>query len=157
MRELPESVVAGSGGGDNTGDAGGHPLAYGGGGLPLPYHYHPLPTGTGMVDLVLIGQTLKDIAFNGPAEVQVAYPLGGVENGSTSITLPRQEVIGRIKRDRIAVEHAFEKPWGLDVAKPPFMTAGGQAGGRGGRGGAAGGAGGRGGAGGAAGGEGPPG
>jgi sugar phosphate isomerase/epimerase len=121
----PKQLLAPSGGGDNTGDAGGHPLAYGGGGNPLPYHLHPVPTGTGMIDLMLIGKTLKDISFNGPAEVQVAYPLGGAETGSQKISLPRQQVIGRMQRDRITVEHAFAKPWGIDVVLPPFMKPGG--------------------------------
>jgi len=120
----PEQLLAPSGGGDNTGKAGGHPLAYGGGGNPLPYHLHPVPTGTGMIDLVLIGITLKQINFNGPAEVQVGYPLGGVESGAQQISLPRQEVIGRMKRDRITVEHAFAEPLGLHVVVPPFMRQG---------------------------------
>jgi sugar phosphate isomerase/epimerase len=121
----PKQLLAPSGGGDNTGDAGGTALAYGGGGNPLPYHFHPVPTGTGMIDLILIGKTLKDIGFNGPTEVQVAYPLGGAETGAQKITLPRQQVIGRIERDRITVEHAFAKPWGIDVVLPPFMKPGG--------------------------------
>lgn len=135
----PSNLLLPNGGGDNTGNAGGNPLAYGGGGNPLPYHFHPVPTGSGMIDLVLIGDTLKAIHFDGPAEVQVAYPLGGAESGSAQITLPRQEVIGRIKRDRIVIEQAFHKAWGIDIAQPPFMAArerGGAApaGGRGGRG-----------------------
>ena len=117
----PQQLLAPNGGGDNTGDAGGNPLAYGGGGIPLPYHFHPVPTGTGMVDLVLVGKTLKEINFNGPAEVQVEYPLGGAETGAQQLTLPQQEVIGRMKRDRITVEHAFAEPWGLHVILPPFM------------------------------------
>jgi sugar phosphate isomerase/epimerase len=120
----PEQLLAPSGGGDNTGKAGGHPLAYGGGGNPLPYHLHPVPTGTGMIDLVLIGKTLKEINFNGPAEVQVGYPLGGAESGAQKITLPRQEVIGRMKRDRITVEYAFAAPWNLPIVLPPFMRQG---------------------------------
>jgi sugar phosphate isomerase/epimerase len=117
----PEQLLAPSGGGDNTGKAGGHPLAYGGGGNPLPYRVQPVPTGTGMIDLVLVGKTAKDINFNGPAEVQVKYPLGGAESGAPQIALPRQEVIGRMKRDRITVEYAFAAPWGLHIVLPPFM------------------------------------
>ena len=120
----PEQLLAPSGGGDNTGKAGGHPLAYGGGGNPLPYQVHPVPTGTGMIDLVLIGKTLKDINFNGPAEVQVEYPLGGAESGAQQLSLPRQEVIGRMKRDRITVEYAFAAPWNLHIVLPPFMRLG---------------------------------
>jgi hypothetical protein len=74
-----------------------------------------------MVDLMQLGKTLKDINFSGPAECQVDYDLGGAEAGRDKITLARQEVIGRMKRDRITVEHAFREPWGLKVALPPFM------------------------------------
>lgn len=116
----PQQLIGPNGGGDNTGNAGGTPLAYGGGGRPLPYRYYAVPVGTGMVDLALLGKTLKDINFDGPAECQVDWPLGGAESGD-AITLPRQEVIGRLKRDRIVVYQAFEVPWGLKVLKPPFM------------------------------------
>jgi hypothetical protein len=116
----PELLIGPNGGGDNTGNAGGIPLAYGGGGRPLPYRRYAVPVGTGMVDLTLLGKTLKEINFDGPAECQVNWPLGGAEAGDT-ISLPRQEVIGRLKRDRIVVYQAFEVPWGLNVLKPPFM------------------------------------
>ena len=117
----PEVLTLPNGGGDNTGNAGGDWFAYGGGGRPLPYRFHAKPVGTGMIDLLLLGKTLKEIGFSGPAECQVDYPLGGVETGADKITLPRQEVIGRMKRDRITVEQAFAGPWGLKVALPPFM------------------------------------
>ena len=132
----PQQLLAPSGGGDNTGNAGGNPNAIGGGGRRLPYNLHPVPVGTGMIDLMLIGKALKDINFNGPAECQITWDLGGAESGNDKITLPRQEVIGRIKRDRIIVEQGFQVPWNIDVAKPPFMEAP-QAGAAGGRGGAA--------------------
>lgn len=119
--DAPEILKHPDGGGDNTGNAGGDWLAYGGGGRPLPYHLQPKPVGVGMIDLTLLGKTLKEIGFSGPAECQVRYELGGAETGSDRITLPPQEVIGRMKRDRIAVEQAFHIPWGLKVALPPFM------------------------------------
>ena len=119
--DAPEMLTLPNGGGDNTGNAGGDWLAYGGGGRPLPYHYRPAPVGTGMIDLTLIGRALKEIGFDGPAECQVEYPLGGAEAGADKINLPRQEVVGRIKRDRITVEQAFQAPWGLKVARPPFL------------------------------------
>lgn len=122
----PELLTLPNGGGDNTGEAGGDWFAYGGGGRPLPYHFHPKPVGTGMIDLLLLGKTLKEINFSGPAECQVEYPLGGAETGADKITLPTQEVIGRMKRDRITVEQAFAGPWGLKVALPPFMQRSGE-------------------------------
>jgi len=130
--------------GDNTGNADGDPLAFGGGGRPLPYKYRPMRVGTGMIDLIQIGRTLKEIGFNGPIETQVNWPLGGAENGADKISLPRQSVLGQLKRDRLTVEHGFfAAGWNIDIARPAFLVArdrGGAAaapagrGGRGGRG-----------------------
>lgn len=119
--DAPELLTRPNGGGDNLGNAGGDWLAYGGGGRPLPYRFRPKPTGTGMVDLMLIGETLKSIGFDGPAECQAEYDLGGAENGADKIAYPRQEVLGRLKRDRITVEQAFREPFGLTVARPGFL------------------------------------
>lgn len=119
--DAPEILKRPDGSGDNTGNAGGDWLAYGGGGRPLPYRYRPKPVGTGMLDVTRLGKVLKDINFSGPAECQVRYELGGAETGADRITLPQQEVLGRIKRDRITVEQAFHIPWGIPVALPPFL------------------------------------
>ena len=133
----PQKLVGASSGGDNVGKDGGNPLAIGGGGRPLPYRFKPLPVGMGMIDLSLIGKTLKEINFNGPAECQTDWPLGGAEQGSDKITLPRQTVLGQIKHNRLMVEAAFAPSWDLDVARPAFMEEGiadgaeGQRGGRG--------------------------
>jgi sugar phosphate isomerase/epimerase len=130
--------------GDNTGNADGDPLAFGGGGRPLPYKYHPMRVGTGMIDLILIGRTLKEIGFNGPIETQVNWPLGGAESGADKVNLKRQSILGQLKRDRLTVEHGFfAAGWNIDIARPAFLVArdrGGAApapagrGGRGGRG-----------------------
>lgn len=119
--DSPVLLTRPHGGGDNLGDAGGDWAAYGGGGRPLPYRLRAKPTGTGMIDLISIGETLKAIGFDGPAEVQALYDLGGAEAGADKITYPRQEVIGRLKRDRITVEQAFRAPFGLKVARPAFL------------------------------------
>ena len=124
--------------GDNTGNDNGNPLAIGGGGWPLPYHFHPKRVGTGMIDLQLIGRTLKAINFDGPIETQLTTPLGGAETGADKISMPRQAVVGQIKRDRLTVEAGFfDAGWTVDIVRPAFMTPGAPAGGRGGRGGAA--------------------
>jgi len=119
-----QQLVGASSGGDNVGRDGGNPLAIGGGGRPLPYHFKPLPIGTGMVDLQLIGKTLKEINFKGPAECQTEWPLGGAEQGNDKIALPRQTVLGQIKHNRLMVEAAFASSWDLDVARPAFMEEG---------------------------------
>ena len=123
--------------GDNTGGDDGNPLAIGGGGRPLPYHFHPMRVGTGMIDLTLIGKTLKQIGFDGPVEIQVEFPLGGAETGADKISLPRQSVIGALKRERLTIEAGFfAGGWNIDIARPAFQTGGAPVGGRGGRGGA---------------------
>jgi sugar phosphate isomerase/epimerase len=120
----PEQQIGAASGGDNIGKDGGDPLAIGGGGRPLPYHVHQVPVGTGMIDLTLIGKTLKEIGFDGPAECQTEWPLGGAELGNDKITLPRQTVLGQIKHNRLMVEQAFATAWNIDVAQPPFMKRG---------------------------------
>jgi len=141
----PQQLVGSSSGGDNVGTDGGNPLAIGGGGRPLPYHINPVPAGMGMIDLTLIGKTLKEINFNGPAECQSEWPLGGAEEGKDKTTLPRQTVVGQIKHNRLVVEAAFASSWNLDIARPAFMEPGYVPPGRGGRGGRGGPDGGRGG------------
>jgi sugar phosphate isomerase/epimerase len=118
----PRQLLAPSGGGDNQGNAGGNFDAIGGGGRALPYRYRPLPVGTGMIDLMLIGKTLKEMNFSGPAEAQINWELDGVEKGGDKITYPRQEIIGHLKRDRLIIEQAFKTPWKIDVAQPAFMA-----------------------------------
>jgi sugar phosphate isomerase/epimerase len=120
----PQQQIGASSGGDNVGKDGGNPLAIGGGGRPLPYHVYPMPVGTGMIDLTLIGKTLKEIGFDGPAECQTEWPLGGAELGNDKITLPRQTVLGQIKHNRLMVEQAFATAWNIDVAQPPFLKRG---------------------------------
>ena len=104
----PQQLVGASmGSGDNTGIDGGDPLAIGGGGRPLPYHVYPVPVGTGIVDLALVGKTLKEINFNGPAECQTEWPLGGAELEMSKTTLSRQRVVGEIKHNRLTIEDGF--------------------------------------------------
>lgn len=116
--------------GDNTGNANGDPLAFGGGGRPLPYKYHPMRTGTGMIDLILIGRTLKEIGFDGPIESQVTWPMGGVENGADKVAASRQEILGALKRGRLTAEAGFfAAGWNIDIARPAFQINGRGAGG----------------------------
>ncbi|HKQ86359.1 MAG TPA: hypothetical protein VJS43_06240, partial [Candidatus Acidoferrales bacterium] len=120
-------VGASMGSGDNIGKDGGDPLAIGGGGHPLPYRFHEVPVGTGMVDFSLIGSVLKEINFNGPAESQSDWPLGGAENGSDKTGMPRLELLGQLKHNRLMIEQAFASSWNLDIARPPFQQPGGTA------------------------------
>ena len=65
-----------------------------------------------MDDLPQFAAILKEIAFAGPIEVQAEYPNGGAQNAQDKITLPREQVLGAMKRDLLALKMAF-RPSGL--------------------------------------------
>jgi sugar phosphate isomerase/epimerase len=67
----------------------------------------PVPLGAGLVDLPRVAAALKDIHFAGPIEIQAEYPNGGADNAQDSITLPRAEVLGAMKRDLVTLRHGF--------------------------------------------------
>ncbi len=90
----------------------GEPLSRGGGGQPNPWRSHAVPLGMGMVDLPRLAQVMKDIQFNGPVEIQAEYPNGGADNAGTTITLPRAQVLGAMKRDLLTLR-AVLGPAGL--------------------------------------------
>ena len=61
-----------------------------------------------MVDLTLAARTLKSIGFDGPTECQPEWAgLGGAESGRDTLTLPRETVIGLLKRDYEATHAAL--------------------------------------------------
>ena len=76
-----------------------------GGGWNSPY----VPMGTGLVDVFRYATVLRDIGFNGPMELEAEYPMGGAENGNETITLPRAQVLGSMKRDVLTIRAAFEQ------------------------------------------------
>jgi sugar phosphate isomerase/epimerase len=76
-----------------------------GGGWNSPY----VPMGTGLVDLFRYATVLRDIGFDGPMELEAEYPLGGADGGNETITLPRAQVIGSLKRDVLTIRAAFEQ------------------------------------------------
>jgi sugar phosphate isomerase/epimerase len=82
-----------------------------GGGNPN-WRVRQVPLGTGMDDLPQVGAILKEIQFSGPVEVQAEYPNGGAENAQDKITLPREQVLGAMKRDLLALRMAWA-PSGL--------------------------------------------
>ena len=62
-----------------------------------------------MLNLPLIAQALRDINFNGPMECQPEWPeLGGPNQGSDRLTIPREEVIRMLKRDFDTVTAALK-------------------------------------------------
>jgi len=65
--------------------------------------------GTGIVHIPRVATLLAQIGFNGPSELQSAYPgIGGAETGAETIARPRQWVIGMLKRDVITIRKSFE-------------------------------------------------
>jgi hypothetical protein len=65
--------------------------------------------GMGVVHLPRVAAVLAEIGFNGPSELQSEYPrLAGAETGAEKITMPRQYVIGMLKRDVITIRKSFE-------------------------------------------------
>jgi len=68
-----------------------------------------VPMGEGMVDIFRYAAVLRDIGFSGPMELEAEYPLGGVERGADRITLPREQVIGALKRDVLTIRAAFQQ------------------------------------------------
>ena len=63
--------------------------------------------GEGLVDIFRYAIVLHDLGFNGPMELEAEYPLGGAENGAEKLTLPREQVLGSIKRDLLTIRAAL--------------------------------------------------
>ena len=66
-----------------------------------------VPLGMGMVDLPRLATALKDIHFSGPIEIQAEYPNGGADSAQDYITLPREQVLGAMKRDLLTLRRGF--------------------------------------------------
>jgi len=63
--------------------------------------------GSGLVDVFRYATVLRDIGFNGPMELEAEYPNGGVESGADKLTLPREMVLGALKRDVLTLRIAL--------------------------------------------------
>jgi sugar phosphate isomerase/epimerase len=57
------------------------------------------PIGEGMVKLPEFFGMVARTPFNGPLQVHFEYPLGGAENGTRTLTIPKQDVLAAMKRD----------------------------------------------------------
>jgi L-ribulose-5-phosphate 3-epimerase len=66
-----------------------------------------VPLGTGLVDLPRIAAALTDLHFAGPIEIQAEYPNGGADSAQDYITLPREQVLGAMKRDLLTLRRGF--------------------------------------------------
>jgi len=66
-----------------------------------------VPLGMGMVNLPQLAAALKDLHFSGPMEIQAEYPNGGADNAQDYLTLPREQVLGAMKRDLLTLRRGF--------------------------------------------------
>jgi hypothetical protein len=73
----------------------------------LPWRSRAVPLGEGLNNLPLLATILKEIQFDGPVEIQSEYPNGGAENAQDKITLPREMVLGAMKRDMLTLKAGF--------------------------------------------------
>src|SRR6185436_887274 len=68
-----------------------------------------VPMGTGILHIPSFVTVLAEIGFNGPSELQSEYAdIGGAETGADKITMPRQFVLGRLKRDVLTIRKSFD-------------------------------------------------
>jgi sugar phosphate isomerase/epimerase len=104
------SAAGGPGPGAPGGSAGARsavPNKRGGGGQPLPWRARAVPLGEGINNLPLLATILEEINFEGPVEIQSEYPNGGAESAKDKITLPREMVLGAMKRDLLTLKAGF--------------------------------------------------
>lgn len=76
-------------------------------GPPYPWRVKYTPLGEGNVNLPLLAQVLKEIGFSGPTEIQAEYPNGGADSAQDKLTLPRDVVLGAMKRDLQTLKKAW--------------------------------------------------
>jgi sugar phosphate isomerase/epimerase len=77
----------------------------------LGWGYEDVALGTGWVDFFRYGEILREIGYTGLMDLQAEYEnsLGGANHGNTEITLPREQVLGAIKRDVLTVRAALQE------------------------------------------------
>ncbi len=57
------------------------------------------PIGEGIVKLPQFFHMVAETPFNGPVQMHYEYPLGGANDGKTTISIPKEEVYAAMKRD----------------------------------------------------------
>ena len=68
-----------------------------------------VPLGEGMIDFNRYFSLLKKYKINVPVSLHVEHDLGGAEEGHSKITIPKKEVLTRIKKDLVYLKDAWEK------------------------------------------------
>jgi sugar phosphate isomerase/epimerase len=57
------------------------------------------PLGQGMVDFPKYYRMVKKAGITGPMSLHLEYPLGGANHGARKITIPKEQVLGAMRRD----------------------------------------------------------
>ena len=57
------------------------------------------PIGEGMVKLPEFFGMVAQTAFEGPLQIHYEYPLGGADNGTRTLTIPKEDVLAAMKKD----------------------------------------------------------
>ncbi|WP_299779720.1 TIM barrel protein [uncultured Formosa sp.] len=68
-----------------------------------------VPMGEGMVDFKRYFSLLKQYKINVPVSLHVEYDLGGAERGLDKITIPKKEVLARIKKDLAFIRETWSQ------------------------------------------------
>ena len=97
----PAGAAAGA---ERGGRAGGPP----GNGAVNGWRSRQVPIGTGVVNIKLASEALKEIGFDGPMECQPEWPeLCGPNQGLEKLSIPREQVISLLRRDYTTVTAAL--------------------------------------------------
>lgn len=67
-----------------------------------------VPMGEGMVDFNKYFSLLKKYNINVPVSLHVEHDLGGAEKGKNKISIPKKEVLSRIKKDLVYLKEAWK-------------------------------------------------
>jgi sugar phosphate isomerase/epimerase len=57
------------------------------------------PLGEGMVNFPEYFAMIKEAKFSGPVQLHTEYPLGGVENGTKTLTMDKSKILATIRKD----------------------------------------------------------
>jgi hypothetical protein len=52
-----------------------------------------------MVNFPAYFAMIKEAKFSGPVQLHTEYPLGGVENGATTLTMDKAQVVASVRKD----------------------------------------------------------
>jgi L-ribulose-5-phosphate 3-epimerase len=75
----------------------------------MGWGYRDVALGHGWVDFFRYGEILAEMGYTGMMDLQAEYDegLGGANHGRTELTLPREQVMGAIKRDVLTVRNSL--------------------------------------------------